>query len=278
MCEVLGVSKSGYYNWLSNQNRKPTERERKREELKRKISQSFHESYGTYGSPRIHDDLVKAGYIVSVKTVARLMKEMGLRATPEQKYMVTTDSNHNYDIYPNVLDQNFEADKPNQVWAADITYVWTMEGWLYLASIIDLCSRKVIGWAMADHMRRELPLKALNMAIATRNPGKGLMHHSDRGSQYCSNDYIKRLHKIEAEISMSRTGNPYDNACMESFYATIKKELVYRRRFETRSQAERAISSYIMHFYNERRKHSTLSYGSPNNHERKLHKEEVYSA
>ena len=266
---MLGASKSGYYNWLSNQEREPTEREKRREKLKRKISQSFHESFGTYGSPRIHDDLVEAGYVVSMKTVARLMKEMGLRATPKERYVVTTDSNHNYDIYPNLLDQNFKVDEPSQVWVTDITYVWTLEGWLYLASVIDLYSRKVIGWALADHMRKELALNALNMAVTTRQPREGLIHHSDRGSQYCSNEYIDRLNDVEAEISMSRTGNPYDNACMESFHATIKKDLIYRRRFKTKLQAEKAITNYIMRFYNEKRKHSTLGYYSPNNYERK---------
>jgi len=271
MCEVLGASKSGYYNWLSNQGREATDREKRREELKQKISQSFHESFGTYGSPRIHDDLIEKGYVVSQKTVARLMQEMGLRATPLEKYVVTTDSNHDLNIYPNVLNQKFQVEEPNKVWVTDITYVRTLEGWVYLASVIDLFSRKVIGWAQADHIKMELPLRALRMAIMTRQPEEGLLHHSDRGSQYCSNDYIQELKEIKAEISMSRTGNPYDNACIESFHATIKKDLIYRRRFKTRKEAIKAINYYISSFYNERRKHSTLDYCSPNKYERLYH-------
>ncbi|WP_276245326.1 IS3 family transposase [Virgibacillus profundi] len=216
--------------------------------------------------------------MVSEKTVARLMNELGLRAVPKERYVVTTDSNHNYNIYPNLLDQNFEVDEPNTVWVTDITYVWTMEGWLYLASIIDLYSRKVIGWSMADHMRTELTLNALKMALVTRQPNEGLIHHSDRGSQYCANEYIERLDEITADISMSRTGNPYDNACMESFHASIKKEFVYRHRFETKEQAKKGITSY-MHFYNEKRRHSTIGYVSPNQFERRrLRLEENRSA
>ncbi|PAV31315.1 hypothetical protein CIL05_01290 [Virgibacillus profundi] len=206
------------------------------------------------------------------------MNELGLRAVPKERYVVTTDSNHNYNIYPNLLDQNFEVDEPNTVWVTDITYVWTMEGWLYLASIIDLYSRKVIGWSMADHMRTELTLNALKMALVTRQPNEGLIHHSDRGSQYCANEYIERLDEITADISMSRTGNPYDNACMESFHASIKKEFVYRHRFETKEQAKKGITSY-MHFYNEKRRHSTIGYVSPNQFERRrLRLEENRSA
>ncbi|UOE93515.1 IS3 family transposase [Alkalihalobacillus sp. LMS39] len=269
MCEVLSVSKSGYYKWVSSQNRESTEREKKRDELKKKIQQSFHTSFGTYGSPRVHDDLIDLGYIVSQKTVARLMKEMGLKATPEEKYIVTTDSNHDERIYPNLLNQNFKVDSPNKVWVTDITYIWTLEGWVYLASVMDLFSRKIVGWSQSSSMKKDLPLKALQMAITTRQPPEGLIHHSDRGSQYCSTDYIQTLKEKRMIISMSRTGNPYDNACIESFHATIKKELIYRRRFKTRSEAIKTVNYYINNFYNERRKHSTLGYFSPNNFERK---------
>jgi len=267
MCGVLEVSKSGYYNWLDKQERDPSEREMRRGELKQKIAKSFHESFGTYGSPRIHDDLVEEGYIVSQKTVARLMQEMGLRATPTQRYVETTDSNHDYPIYPNLLNREFHVDKPNKVWVTDITYIWTLEGWLYLASVIDLFSRKVVGWALATHMKKELVLSALRMALTTRQPEAGLLHHSDRGSQYCSKDYIDILRENKMEISMSRKGNPYDNACIESFHATIKKELIYRRRFATQAEATKAINYYIAHFYNGKRKHSTLEYCSPNQFE-----------
>lgn len=279
MCEVLGVSRSGYYKWLETKNEGPTQRETYYKKVKQKIKKSFHESYGTYGSPRVYDDLIEWNYVISEKKVARLMHEMGLRATPEVKYVNTTDSNHDLHVYPNLLNQEFNVEEPNRVWVADITYVWTLEGWLYLSSIMDLFSRKIVGWSMADHMRTELVLTSLNMALVTRQPQE-LIHHSDRGSQYCSNDYIGVLtdenKNYKIDISMSRSGNPYDNACIESFHATIKKDLIHRRRFKTRAEARKAINHYISSFYNERRKHSTLGNCSPNNFEKKyqLNKQE----
>ncbi len=267
MCDVLGVSRSGFYNWVENQGREATEWEKEKEEIKRLIKKFFHESYGTYGSPRIHDDLIEKDYTISEKTVARYMQEMGLRATPKEKYIVTTDSNHDLRIYPNLLNQDFKVTEPNKVWVTDITYIWTMEGWVYLASVMDLYSRKIVGWSQAAHMKKGLVLDTLKMAITTRQPGKGLIHHSDRGSQYCSKKYIEELEGIEAEISMSRKGNPYDNACIESFHATIKKDLIYRRRFQTREEAIKAINYYISNFYNGRRKHSTLGFKSPSQFE-----------
>jgi putative transposase len=272
MCEVLHVSTSGYYKWLSNQNREPSEREKTRVKLKQKITKIFHENLGTYGSPRIHDDLIKEGYTVSQKTVARLMHEMGLSAVPETKFVVTTDSNHELETYSNDLNREFTVDKPNKVWVADITYIWTLQGWVYLSSVMDLFSRKIVGWKLGTHMKKELTLGALRMAITTRQPEEGLMHHSDRGSQYCSKEYINQLTTCNMHISMSRKGNPYDNACIESFHATLKKDLVYRRRFKTREEAIKAINYYISNFYNGRRKHSTLGYFSPNNFERNYHK------
>lgn len=274
MCKVLYVSTSGYYNWLKNQDREPTEREERRKEIKQKIAKFFHESHGTYGSPRIHSDLIDERYVVSQKTVARYMQEMGLRATPEEKYVVTTDSNHDLRIYPNLLKQNFNVDQPNKVWVTDITYIWTLEGWVYLASVMDLFSRKIVGWSQGSNMEKKLPLQALKMAITTRQPSEGLIHHSDRGSQYCSKDYVEELNTHNMQISMSRTGNPYDNACIESFHATIKKELIYRRRFKTRGEAVQAINYYIGQRYNNRRKHSTLGYCSPNTYEQKYYQDQ----
>lgn len=272
MCEILDVSTSGYYKWLEKKNQGPTEKELYYEEIKQQINKSFHESYGTYGSPRVYDDLIEWGYIISQKTVARLMREMGLRATPLEKFVNTTDSNHNLHVYPNLLEQEFNVDEPNQVWVADITYVWTLEGWLYLSSIMDLFSRKIIGWSTAKDMKTKLVFDSLNMALISRQPNE-IIHHSDRGSQYCSNDYIDALtdknKDYKIDISMSRKGNPYDNACIESFHASIKKDLIYRRRFETREEAIKAINHYIRSFYNEKRKHSTLGYCSPNKFERK---------
>jgi putative transposase len=268
MCQVLKVSTSGYYKWLNQQSSLPSEKEKYREEIQQKISKSFHESFGTYGSPRVHDDLIDWGYTISQKTVARMMREMGLKATQKEKFVVTTDSNHDLIIYPNILNRQFSAKEPNQVWVTDITYIWTLEGWVYLASVMDLFSRKIVGWSLADHMKKELAIQALNMAIIQRQPGKGLIHHSDRGSQYCSHDYIDILKEKEMNISMSKKGDPYDNACIESFHATIKKDLIYRRRFKTRVEAIKAVNYHISSFYNERRKHSTLGNTSPNQFER----------
>jgi putative transposase len=268
MCKVLEVSSSGYYKWVKNLNSPLSEKEIYRLELQQKISKSYHESFGTYGSPRVHSDLLDWGYIVSLKTVARIMKEMGLKAIPPEKFVVTTDSNHDLNIYPNLLDRQFDVKEPNQSWVADITYIWTLEGWVYLSSVMDLYSRKIVGWSMASHMKKELSIQALHMAIVSRQPGEGLIHHSDRGSQYCSHDYTDILKEQKMQISMSKKGDPYDNACIESFHATIKKELIYRRRFNTRAEAIKAINNYISGFYNERRKHSTLGNYSPNQFER----------
>jgi putative transposase len=279
MCQVLKVSTSGYYKWLKEQSSPPSEKKKYRLEIQQKINKSFHESFGTYGSPRVHDDLIEWGYTISQKTVARMMREMGLKATQKEKFVVTTDSNHDLIIYPNILNRQFSVEEPNQAWVTDITYIWTLEGWVYLASVMDLFSRKIVGWSLADHMKKELAIQALNMAIIQRQPGKELIHHSDRGSQYCSHDYIDILKEKEMNISMSKKGDPYDNACIESFHATIKKDLIYRRRFKTRVEAIKAVNYYISGFYNERRKHSTLGNSSPNQFERNhsVNKSEIIS-
>ncbi|WP_143039505.1 IS3 family transposase [Planococcus sp. S3-L1] len=270
MCRLLGVSRGGFYKWrtqLIAANR--TERQMLREELLQKIAQSYHESYGTYGSPRILEDLKAQGYSICERTVGRYMNELGLSALPTKQFMTTTDSNHSQFIYPNLLERKFDVDKPNTVWVTDITYIWTLEGWLYLASVMDLFSRKIVGWNLDVTMKTELPLGALQDALLLRNPVGEPIHHSDRGSQYCSDEYIKCLKKGEFQISMSRKGDPYDNACIESFHATIKKELIYRHRFRTRGDAREAISHYIDDFYNLRRRHATLGYLSPENYEKK---------
>jgi len=274
MCQVLKVSKSGYYKWLKQQSSCSSERVEYRLEIRQKIAKSFHESFGTYGSPRVHDDLIQWGYTVSQKTVARMMNEMGLKATQKEKFVVTTDSNHDLKTYPNQLNRQFKVAEPNRVWVADITYIWTLEGWVYLSSVMDLFSRKIVGWSLAAHMKKELSIQALERAIATRQPCEGLLHHSDRGSQYSSQDYIDILKEKEMVISMSKKGDPYDNACIESFHATIKKDLIYRKRFKTRKEAISAINYYISSFYNVRRKHSTLGNLSPFEFEKKNRKNE----
>lgn len=268
MCHVLEVSTSGYYKWLAKQESGPTETEKRRKELKQKIHQFFHESFGTYGAERLHKDLLDAGYRVSERTVGRYMQQMGLKAIPDNPYTVTTDSNHNYPIYEDLLEQDFEVEKPNQVWVTDITYIWTTDGWLYLAIVLDLYARKVVGWHAADHMRKNLVLNALAMAVASRQPDEGLIVHSDRGSQYASHDYREKLADIEALGSMSRKGNPFDNACAETFFATIKKELIYRRVFMNRKETIKVVNWYISSFYNENRRHSKNGYLSPNQFER----------
>lgn len=268
MCKVLEVSTSGYYKWVNNKAKTHSERERYKKEIEQKIKKSFRESGGTYGSPRVHDDLLDWGYIISQKTVARMMRELGLRATPKEKYKVTTDSNHTLKIYPNLVKRQFNVDTPNRIWVTDITYLWTLEGWVYLATVMDLFSRKIVGWSLDTRMKKELTLQALTRAIIARQPEEGLIHHSDRGSQYCCNEYTNLLNEQGIQISMSRKGDPYDNACIESFHATLKKDLIYRRRFKTRTEAIKAVNYYISSFYNEKRKHSTIGKCSPNQFER----------
>jgi transposase InsO family protein len=242
------------------------QRTRKRKELQRRIKQVFYQNHGYYGSPRIHKALVRKGLIVSQKTIARWMKAMGLRATSKSRYVATTDSRHDLKVYPNLLNRQFHQEAPNQAWVTDMTYIWTLEGWVYLASVIDLFSRKVVGWHMAPTIKKEFPLQALKLAVSKRHPGQGLIHHSDRGSQYCSKEYIALMKRHKMQISMSHKGDPYDNACMESFHATLKKELIYRRRFTSRKEAIEAVNHYIR-CYNAYRMHSSLDYWSPNQFE-----------
>ena len=268
MCRVLKVSTSGYYKWLAKQAAPITEKEEYKMKVTQKIKQSFHESYGTYGSPRVHKDLLEWGYPLSQRTVANIMRVLELCATQPRSYVTTTDSSHDALVYPNILKRMFYVEEPDQVWVADITYIRTLEGWVYLASIMDLYSRKIVAWEMADHMKVDLVLIALKKAFFIRRPKKGLIHHSDRGAQYCSTEYIELLKKHGCQISMSKKGDPYDNACIESFHATIKKEMIYRQKFQTKKAAFKAINGYISNFYNERRRHSTLGYRSPNQFER----------
>lgn len=277
MCKVLEVSTSGYYKWIEEKEDRKSKHEEK-EKLDQLIRQCFIESLETYGSPRITLELKARGIPVCERTIGKRMKEMELRATPKTPYVVTTDSNHKYPIYPNLLERQFMVDTPNTVWVTDITYIWTMQGWLYLASVMDLFSRKIVGWSIAATMKKELPLEALKQAIMWREPGEGLIHHSDRGSQYCSNEYTELLTESKMKGSMSRKGNPYDNACIESFHATIKKELIYRYKWETREGAIKAIRHYIDQFYNTRRRHSTLGYVSPVDFEQAYTKSRVLAA
>ena len=268
MCDVLEVSRSGYYAWV---NRPPSARERRREELIEQIRQANEQSFGTYGSPRIQAELAGREIEVCVNTVAKLMKEAGIRSVMHRRFVVqTTDSNHDHPVAPNILEREFHAELPNEKWLSDITYIPTDEGFLYLAGVMDLCSRKIVGWSMADHLRTELCLDALNMALQSRQPGADLLHHSDRGVQYASVDYQLLLQSRNICVSMSRVGDCYDNAAMESFWGTLKTELVHQRKYRTREEARQSIFKYIECWYNRKRRHSALGYKSPEQFEASL--------
>ena len=260
MCRVLEASPSGFYDWLR---RPESQRAAEDRALIEKIQAVHNESRRTYGSPRVHASLKAAGYRIGRKRVARLMRENDIRAKAKRKFKVTTDSRHDHPVVPNRLDRQFMVEAPNTVWLADLSYIWTREGWLYLAVVLDLFSRQVVGWAMDEQMPQELTLAALDMALQRRRPLPGLMHHSDRGSQYAAGAYQKRLAEHGIVCSMSRKGNCWDNAPMESFFHTLKTELVHHRDYLTRDEARRDIFEYIEVFYNRQRRHSTLGYLSP---------------
>lgn len=265
MCRVLQVTPSGYYAWRQ---RPPSARAQQDEALTAKIKVLHRASREVYGSPRLHAELQAQGFAVGRKRIARLMRKNGIVASRPKRFKRTTDSAHALPIAPNLLDRKFGAARPNQVWVTDITYVWTWEGWLYLAVVIDVFSRRAVGWAAAEHMRIELVLDALRMAIGERTPNAGsLMHHSDRGSQYASKFYQETLARNGILCSMSRKADCWDNAVAESFFATLKKELLYRDSWPTRRGAKSAIIEYIVLFYNAKRRHSTLGYQSPMEYE-----------
>jgi transposase InsO family protein len=263
LCLHLEVSASGYYDW---QRRRlcPGLRALENQVLVQEIDQIHARSRKTYGAPRVEKELRKKGRCHGRNRVARLMKQTGLCGRQKGRYRVqTTDSNHDHPIAPNRLAQVPKATTTNQIWVADITYIQTQEGWLYLAAILDLYSRRIIGWAMSPRIDTVLVLNALRMALLHRDPPQNLLFHSDRGVQYASADYRRALNQAGLVASMSRRGNCYDNAAMESFWSTLKLELVYRRTFKTRAQAQSAIFDYIEAFYNRQRSHSALNYNSP---------------
>ena len=268
MCEVLGVSVSGYYAWRC---RPESARASANQNLLADVRRLHAQHRGRYGSPRMHAALRAEGRGVSRGRIERLMRQHGIRAAAARRFRpMTTDSHHGLPVAPNLLEQRFVASAPNQVWLADITYVPTGEGWLYLAMVLDLATRKVVGWAMRDHLRTELVAAALVMATQRQRPGPGGIHHSDRGSQYASGEYRKLLTKAGMKASMSRTGNCYDNAPMESFFHTLKVELVHQRRWATRDEARRDLFSYVEGYYNRQRMHSALGYLSPEQAERQM--------
>jgi len=265
MCEVLEVSRGGFYAWLRSPE---SERSHANRALLTEIRVAFDRSRQTYGSPRMTEELNDSGILCSENRVARLMRLGGIRAVGKRKYRVTTDSKHTHPVAENLLDRQFSTDRPNAVWLSDITYIWTSEGWLYLAGVIDLYSRMLVGWSMGPRLKAELTLEALRQAIARRNVRPDLMHHSDRGGQYAATEYQKLLKKTKMICSMSRKGDCWDNAPIESFFATLKTELVYREQFKTRQEAKAKIFEYIEVFYNRQRRHSTLGYKSPIDFER----------
>ena len=274
LCRAMQVNRSGFYAWNK---RKKSAHQIQDETLIEQIKAVYHDSKQTYGSPRICADLKEAGIPCNPKRIARLMRLHKISALPPKRFVVTTDSDHKMPIAENLLERTFEVETPDTKWTADITYLWTGEGWLYLAVILDLFSRRIVGWAMDQTIDRTLVLSALNMAILARKPGSDLLCHSDRGSQYASDDYQKRLAEAGIVCSMSRRGNCWDNAPTESFFAGLKKEMVYRTRFETRQQARSAVFWWIEVWYNRKRRHSTLGYLSPEAFERK-HQQEQASA
>ncbi len=268
MCSVLGVSRSAYYDWLSHDSHHGTDADAV---LAVHIKAIHRRSRRTYGSPRVHAELVAEGHRVGRNRVARLMRELGLSGIPRRRFKgTTTRSDHEDPVADNLLDRDFSADRPNQAWVGDITYLRTSAGWVYLAVLIDLFSRKVVGWAMADHMRTELCLAALHQAVASRQPGPGLVHHTDRGCQYTSRAYQAALGSRGITPSMSRKGNCWDNAVSESFFGTLEQELVRENDgdWNDLDEARAAVSNYIHSFYNSMRRHSTIGYRSPVDFER----------
>lgn len=268
MCKVLGVSVSGYYAWRG---RPPSKREMANRELTEEIKKAFKESGETYGSPRIYQVLRKLGLMCSKNRVARLMRAADLCAKQTRRFRATTKRNKADRAAPNRLNRDFRAERPNQKWLGDITYIPTLEGWLYLAVILDLFSRRIVGWAMSNRMTSELTLTALHMAIGRCRPEPGLIHHSDRGSQYTDGDYQAVLRAHHMLSSMNGVGSWYDNAPMESFFGTLKNELVHHRLYHTRDEASPDVFYYIEGFYNRRRLHSSLGYESPEAYEQLYH-------
>lgn len=269
MVRALSVTKSGYFAW---RHRGEPPRASQDRALTVRIAAIHDESRQTYGSPRVFRELKGAGTSISRKRVERLMREAGIRPTPPRRFVVTTNSNHDMPVAPDLIQQDFTASAPDRRWVTDITYIPTRSGWVYLAAIMDLFSRRIVGWAMETHLGTGVALRALDMAVASRRPSPGLVHHSDRGCQYASHAYRRALTARGMVASMSRRACCYDNAAMESFFHTLKVELTHRRDFQTPDQAKAAVFEYIEVFYNRSRRHSSIDYLSPAQFEQKLAK------
>ena len=260
MCKVLDIKRSSYYAWLK---RPPSERKIRNEKIVTEIKRIHKESYGTYGARRVKAQLNSDGIECGKNRVSKLMKENNISSKITRKFKATTYSNHNYNVAPNLLKQNFNVDAPKTSYVGDITYIATDEGWLYLATVVDLFNREIVGWSMNSTMTRKLVMDAFNAAMLKDNPEEGFIFHSDRGVQYASYDYQDLLRENGCKQSMSAKGCCYDNACAESFFSSLKKDMLYGRKFKTRAEAKSVIVEYIELFYNSRRLHSTLGYRSP---------------
>lgn len=274
MCKVLEVSVSGYYAWRS---RPPSEREMANRELAQKIERVYHASYRTYGSPRVYRELKARGETCSENRVARLMRRLGLQARQKKRYKSTTKRNKSHPVAPNLLQRDFGTDQPNHKWLVDISYIATLEGWLYLAVVLDLYARRIVGWALAERMTSELTQEALKMALQRRRlkAGADLVHHSDQGSQYTDGTYQALLKELGIRVSMNGVGSWYDNAPVESFFGTLKSEWVHDRVYRTRDEARTDIFFYIEGFYNRHRRHSSLDYLSPEAYEQLYYQQQA---
>ena len=272
MCGFLQVSKSGYYQWL---NRRPSKRVVEEGRLEVEIKAAHKRTRETCGPERLQHELKEHGVKVGICRIRRIRKKLGIRCKQKRKFKATTDSKHALPVAENLVQQQFEARRPNEVWLSDITYIPTEEGWLYLAGHKDLFTREIVGYALGHRITKNLVSQSLFKAVAAKRPGAGLIHHSDRGSQYCAQEYRKLLDQFKMKVSMSRKGDCYDNAPMESFWGTVKNELVHHRRYRTREEATRDISEYIEVFYNRQRRQARLGYLSPAVYERQFYARQV---
>ena len=260
MCRLLEIKPSSFYAWVR---RPPSQRSVDDKRYKKKVVEIYAESDGVYGSRKVRDRLLDLGFRVGRRRIARLIQELSLKGCPKKRCRVTTQSNRGFRVAPNYLDREFKADKPNQRWVADITYIRTGEGWLYLAAVMDLYSKAIVGWSMSHRLNRDIVISAMVMAISLRKPGADLIHHSDRGSQYASGDFQALLEDHGINCSMSGAGNCYDNAAMESWFRLLKRERVYRRRYKTRAEARLDVFDYIERLYNRVRPHGSTGRMSP---------------
>lgn len=267
MCEILGVSRSGYYTFCG---RAASDRQKANQTLDTQIKKIYSVHKGRYGTPRIYRELRAQGSTCGVNRVARRLSTLGLKAKPKKRFIATTDSRHNLPVAANLLDRKFTATEINQKWVGDITYIWTTEGWMYLATVIDLYSRAVIGWSLQESMKKELVCDALTMALWCRGFPRDVIVHSDRGSQYCSDMYQELIKKHQLKCSMSRKGNCWDNAVAESFFHTLKTELIYEAEHQTKEETKQNIFQYIEVYYNRKRRHSSIDYQTPYEFENRI--------